>query len=63
MNADSRASRPPLYRYRTAALVGPWRRTREVAKRDAVKARQAYADKSAPEGIHWRLPGMIEEGE
>ena len=61
MNADDRARRPLRYRFRTAALVGPWRQTRGTALRDARKARQADADETEPDGVRWRVPGMIEE--
>lgn len=33
-----------LYRYRTPALAGPWRETRDAALEDAVKAGQARND-------------------
>lgn len=46
-----------VYRYRTKALVGPWRFTREAAATDAVQARQAgYHDGS----LDWKVPGEIE---
>jgi len=34
------------YRYRTPALVGPWRETADAALEDAVKAGQARHDSS-----------------
>ena len=51
------------YRYRTAALAGPWRKTREAAVNDAVAANQARAEAEAPEGVHWLVPGRIESEE
>ena len=63
MNTSGRASRPFVrYRYRAGAIVGPWRKTREAALGEAVKAGQAEADKSQPDGIRWKLPGTIEAG-
>jgi hypothetical protein len=32
------------YRYRTAALLGPWQTSAEQACADAIRARQAYRD-------------------
>ncbi|MEA3013802.1 MAG: hypothetical protein QOD42_2347 [Sphingomonadales bacterium] len=53
--------RPPVrYRYRTAAVIGPWRETPEAALRDAVKAGQAVVDEDEPGGVRWKLPGTIE---
>ena len=49
------------YRYRTAALTGPWRESPEGAERDAVKAKQAQIDEGQPSGIKWIVPGRIEE--
>ena len=49
------------YRYRTPALAGRWRESREAAERDAVTARQAVADAAAPGGLRWLVPGEIEE--
>lgn len=61
MNSKGRGSRPEVrYRFRTAALVGPWRKTRDAALRDAVEAGQAYVDEAEPDGVRWRLPGTIE---
>ena len=51
------------YRYRTSALAGSWRESREDALRDAVKAHQALADPSRPEGVRWLVHGEIEEEE
>jgi hypothetical protein len=48
------------YRYRTPALTGPWRESREDAVRDAVKAKQAQNDDDQPSGIKWTVPGEIE---
>ena len=49
------------YRYRTPALAGPWRESREAALRDAIAAKQARLDESEPGGICWLVPGDIEE--
>ena len=49
------------YRYRTAALTGPWRETRREAICDAAKAKQAMIDEKDPEAIEWIVPGRIEE--
>lgn len=49
------------FRYRTAALTGPWRDTRHEAMRDAAKAKQALIDEEDPDAIQWVVPGRIEE--
>ena len=49
------------YRYRTAALAGPWRDTRDAALSDAVRANQASAGGEDPGGVRWIVPGRIEE--
>jgi hypothetical protein len=51
---------PVRYRYRTAAIIGPWRTTPEAALRDAVNADQAVVDEHEPGGVRWWLPGAIE---
>ena len=51
------------YRYRTPAVAGRWRDSREEALRDAVIAKQASFDDSFPGGIRWIVPGTIEEQE
>lgn len=49
------------YRYRTAALTGPWRRRPDTAMEDAVRSRQA---KRNPDGeICWTVSGGIERSE
>ena len=53
----------PRYRYRTPALAGPWRDTREAALRDAIAARQVRIEDDSPDGIRWTVPGEIEEAE
>ena len=63
----SKAHREPaeaahLYRFRTSALVGPWRKTARQAVRDAVRAHQARRDDRA-KAVHWLVPGRIEETE
>ena len=50
------------YRYRTAALTGPWRETRREAICDAARAKQAMIDENDPEAIEWIVPGRIEIG-
>lgn len=49
------------HRYRTVAIVGEWRATRQQACRDALKARQAEPDGASPDGVHWLVPGTIEK--
>ena len=51
------------YRYRTPAVAGRWRDSRDDALRDAVMAKQASFDDSLPGGIRWIVPGSIEEEE
>ena len=51
------------YRYRTPALAGPWRDSREAALRDAVAANQARHDPDSPSGVKWLVAGDIEEQE
>jgi hypothetical protein len=48
------------YRYRTPALTGPWRESREDAVGDAVRAKQAQPDGEEPLGVKWVVPGEIE---
>lgn len=48
-----------LYRYRTPALVGPWRASRLEAERDAVATGQA--EFVGPElRFRWKVAGSIE---
>jgi hypothetical protein len=51
----------PLYRYRTAALVGPWRETRAQATADALQAGQVRRDECQPHELRWMVEGRIEE--
>ena len=51
------------YRYRTPALTGRWRDSREAALRDAFAAHQAQPDDQVTGGVRWLVPGEIEEGE
>ncbi len=51
-----------LYRYRTAALTGPWRDSPDLALRDAARARQARIEAGPPPRVEWAVPGRIEEG-
>ena len=48
------------WRFRTAALVGPWRPTAGQAAADAVAKGQAMRDESEPHGIRWRVAGSIQ---
>jgi hypothetical protein len=62
----SRTAREPesaahLYRYRTIALVGPWRKTARQAVLDAVHARQVHREGRDREKLRWLVPGRIEE--
>lgn len=50
-----------LYRFRTAALVGPWRKTARQAVLDAVRANQARRDDRDRDAVRWLVPGRIEE--
>jgi hypothetical protein len=49
------------FRYRTPVLTGRWRDSRGAALRDAIKAHQAVYDSKARDGVHWLVPGDIEE--
>ena len=51
------------YRYRTSALVGPWRKTPRQAVLDALRARQAHRDSRDRQVLRWMVPGRIEESE
>jgi len=48
------------YRYRTCALVGPWRASRERAVADALRARQARRADAGGD-VLWVVSGAIEE--
>ncbi len=65
--ASRAASQPQepahFYRYRTAALVGPWRKTARQAVRDAVRAHLVRRDGRDRQLLHWLVPGRIEETE
>ena len=50
-----------LYRYRTPALIGPWRKSARQAELDAMRARQARRDGRDRQGMRWLVPGQIEE--
>ena len=50
-----------LYRYRTPALVGPWRKSETMALRDALRARQALRDERDRHAVRWLVPGGIEQ--
>ncbi len=62
-DCSSGGTGPIRYRYRTAALAGSWRDSREEAVRDALNAHQALADAEASEGLRWLVTGEIEETE
>jgi hypothetical protein len=49
------------YRYRTPALQGPWRETREAAVADAIAAGQAERTSGEADGVHWRDGAHLEE--
>jgi hypothetical protein len=51
----------PLYRYRTATLVGPWRDSRLKAETDAVAVGQAHFDDKGK--LVWKVEGEIEADE
>ncbi|MEA3011813.1 MAG: hypothetical protein QOD42_358 [Sphingomonadales bacterium] len=61
----AKSAHPPppahLYRYRTKALVGPWRQNRAQAMADALHAGQARSDECDRESLLWRVEGRIEE--
>lgn len=50
-----------LYRYRTKALVGPWRRTHAQAMADALHAGQIRRDERDRQELLWLVEGRIEE--
>ena len=50
-----------LYRYRTSALVGPWRKSARQAVLDALHAHQARRDERNRQVLRWLVPGRIEE--
>ena len=49
------------YRYRTSVLTGPWRDSHEIARSDALRARQALYDEGLASNFRWVVPGWIEE--
>ena len=61
----AKSAHPPdpahLYRYRTKALVGPWRQSRAQAIADALHAGQARSDECDRGRLLWRVEGLIEE--
>ncbi len=48
------------HRFRTTAIIGEWRPTREEACQDALKAGLARADQREPDGVSWNVPLEIE---
>lgn len=50
-----------LYRYRTKALVGPWRSTRMRAMADALHSGQMRRDECDRHELRWMVEGRIEE--
>ncbi|MGZ8337141.1 MAG: hypothetical protein ACXWUP_02925 [Allosphingosinicella sp.] len=51
---------PTGFRYRTAALVGPWRSCPDEALADALRAQQVRLDDSGR--VDWLVTGAIETG-
>lgn len=49
------------FRYRTAALTGPWRDSHDSAMADAVRAKQAVIERDDGGQARWLVPGRIEE--
>lgn len=49
------------YRYRTRALLGPWRDNFIEAVQDAARAGQVLFDGDDPANFRWTVPGEIEE--
>jgi hypothetical protein len=49
------------YRYRTKALVGPWRETRARATADALYAGQIRRDEGDRRKLVWLVEGRIEK--
>src|SRR5262245_57922501 len=60
---NRRSERMARFRYRTPVLTGQWRDSRAAALRDAIKAKQARVAADEPDGVHWLVPGGIEEDE
>ena len=52
-----------LYRYRMAALIGPWRKTARQALLDAVRAHLVRREGRDGQTLRWLVPGRIEEME
>jgi hypothetical protein len=50
-----------VYRYRTKALVGPWRSTPAQAMADALNAGQVRRDERDRHNLLWLVEGRIEE--
>jgi len=48
------------YRYRTPALIGPWRASAEEAREDALRA--AQADRREDGTFAWRASARLERG-
>jgi hypothetical protein len=48
------------FRYRTQALLGPWRDSAEAAAEDAVRARQAVRNGPDRSVLQWLVQGHIE---
>ena len=57
-NPEKNSSERACYRYRTVAIVGPWRRNRWMALQDGVKAGLVRLLKRETQ---WLVPGEIEE--
>ena len=50
------------HRYRTSAFLGRWCASRGEALQDALRAGLARRDDTAPEGVAWLAPTVIEMG-
>ena len=59
--AETQPEEAHLYRYRTAALVGPWRKSARQAVLDAVRAHLVRREGRDRQTLRWLVPGRIEE--
>jgi hypothetical protein len=59
--AENQSEEAHLYRYRTAALVGPWRKSARQAVLDAVRAHLVRREGRDKKSLRWLVPGRIEE--
>ena len=58
---ESQSEAAHLYRYRTAALIGPWRKSARQALLDAVRAHLVRREGRDRQTLRWLVPGRIEE--